>query len=168
MKGCTEEKEPSRRGDSLACWPDALSTQPSLLPSFTSPCLHCFTFSLTNAYSLTYVGWKWLGLALEWTCKINLWFLDCLKRMWSFSWDKHWRAVRKGFSAVCPSLLTLLDGRAASICWIAPHCPQMFVVATVCTQGRRMLWPFDCVAVLLSPSLLHFKSTHFSESKDID
>lgn len=27
-----------------------------------------------------------------------------------------WRAVRKGFSAVCPSLLTLLDGRAAPIC----------------------------------------------------
>lgn len=36
--------------------------------------------------------------------------------MWSFSWDKHWRAVRKGFSAVCPSLHTLLDGGAASIC----------------------------------------------------
>lgn len=44
---------------------------------------------------------------------------------------------------------------------------KMFVVATVCTQGRRMLWPFDCVAVLLSPSLLHFEITRFFENKDI-
>lgn len=86
---------------------------PTLLPSYTLPRLHCFTLNL--AYSLTHAGWKWPGFALEWTCKITLWFLDCLKRMWSFSWDKRWRAVEKGFSAVCPSLLTLLDGRAATI-----------------------------------------------------
>lgn len=136
------------------------SSLPSLCP--------VSTLNLANAYSLTRVGWKLLGFTLEWTCKLNLWFLDCLKRMWSFLRDKHWRAVRKGFSAVCPSSLTLLDGRAATIRWIAPHCPQMFVVATVCTQGRRMLWPFDCVAVLLSPSLLHFEITRFFENTDID
>lgn len=48
---------------------------------------------------------------------------------------------------------------------------KMFVVATVCTQGRRMLWPFDCVAVSLSPSLLHFWNYSlfffFFENKDI-
>lgn len=174
MKGCTEEKEPSWRGDCLACWPDALSTQPAILPSLTLPCLHCFTLNLTNAYSLTHVGWKWLGFALEWTCKIKLWFLDCLKRMWSFFVGQALESCKEGIQCRV-SLFAYFTWRQSSDDlrsplgdrWIAPHCPQMFVVATVCTQGRRMLWPFDCVAVLLSPSLLHFEITRFLRIKTL-
>lgn len=84
------------------------------------------------------------ALHWNWLVKINLWFLDCLKRMWSFLWDKQWRIVRKGFSAMCPYLLTLLDGRAAMI---SSH------------RGRLL----DCIALPTNVSRcnrVHSRQTH--------
>lgn len=63
---------------------------------------------------------------------------DCLKRMWSFSWDKHQESCKEEFFLFVfwSSSLTLLDGRAGTTRWIALHCLQMFVIATVCTQRQ--------------------------------
>lgn len=145
------------------------SSLPSLRPPSLSR-LHCFFYFKLNKRLFTHPR----GLKNAWALRRNgLVTYDSWTVFWGkkgceafFSWIKHRRAVRKGFSTVCPSLLTLLDGRAATICGrrgrpsdrtaTPTKKKKMFVVATVCTQGRRMLWPFDCVAVSLSPSLLHF------------
>ncbi|KAM7373598.1 hypothetical protein PAMP_008439 [Pampus punctatissimus] len=124
MKGCTEEKEPGWRSDFTGF---INTTQPP-------PFLHFAPSPLQRNDSM------------EWTRTINLSITGLFEKdVKLFVNQAFWRAVRKGFSTVCPSLLTLLDGRAAAICGRRrpPDCTatpaKMFVVATVCTQGRRML-----------------------------
>lgn len=157
MKGCTEEKKPSWRNDELACWPDASSTQPSLLPSFTLPCLHCFTLNLTNVSLLTHVGWKLLGLPLEWKPMI----LGLLEKDVKLFKGQVLESCKEGIRCRVPLCLLYLTAEQRRSAGSHRTAHEMFVVATVCTQGRRMLWPFDCVAVLSSPSLLHFEITRF-------
>lgn len=76
--------------------------------------------------------------------------LDCLKRMWSFSWGERWRAVRKGFSAACPSLLTLLDGRAATICGRRGRPPDRTALPTKCLSLQPCALKADACCDLLT------------------
>lgn len=55
------------------------------------------------------MGWKLSGFPSEWTRTV--W-----KGCEAYRGTKCWRAMAKGSRGVCPSLLTLLDGRAAVIC----------------------------------------------------
>lgn len=156
MKGCRKRSRASR-GNHPAYWLDALSTQRRLPSS-------CFLTLLTTASLQTRCSLfahprrlDMTGLCIGVDLQKLAWFFDCWKPMWSFSfWSKCCGAVESGFSAVSPSLLNLLDLRGATICgrpWetAASHRPRVFLVATMCTQGWRMLWLFYCVAALWAP-----------------
>lgn len=104
---CTEQTEPGWRRDELA-----LLTQCFLSKTQPPPILHCFTLNFKCLVAHTR-GLKIISFALESTCEKTL----ILGLLWNgceaFRGPGDWGAVRRGFSAVCPSLLTLLDGRAA-------------------------------------------------------
>lgn len=133
------QRNRSQAGGGSYCWPGASPTQPSLLLSFTmSPALlKCFLTSIT-------------GFALEWTCKIKLWFLDCLMRMWSFSGISVGELWGRDSALCVPLCFTLLDGRAASICGRRGTPPDRTAPPTKCLSLQPCALKADACCDLMT------------------
>lgn len=166
MKGCRKRSRANLRwlpNLLTRCFINTTQT-PSFLPS-TLPCHHGFTSdSMLLIPSPTQAENDW---ALHWsglTCQINPRFLDCSKRMWSFSF-RH--SVGEGMQCcVSVSLLTWLDLRAAAAAacghpWETAESrrPRMFVAAKPCALKADARCDRFTVLQHCGRQLLHFEMT---------